>query len=314
MTVRSEVIERWNSPADFEHWLARRLDQWVSYELRKPGAVPETFAISTPGLTAAFVSDNFSAVRAWCLIWQEVAVAAKDIAIEYDDWNTRNFGRVRIPRSARVMSVGGVARLLKRSADLSAARRRTQALIARDPRLSLLADHWQAIVALPESEFDVLCRFVTQIPLSRVTPMRLREVACAGMHSKFLEQHRGLVGPIMAALGIPSNADAKSWAGKLGFIDDETALFEVRDLDGNLLPYRHFALPASSLVASPVPAQSSTLLHGAVVVENLSTFRALPPVPGVIAIFGRGDAVRALVAASWLAARPLLYAGDLDCA
>ncbi|NEU97911.1 Wadjet anti-phage system protein JetD domain-containing protein [Bradyrhizobium uaiense] len=312
MTVAADVIPRWKTPKDFELWLARRVERWVSVELRTPGAVPETFTISTPGLTAALVSEHFPVIRAWCISWQEAAARSADVEIEYEDWNTRNFGRVRIPCSARVTSVDGVARLLKRSADLSKARRRCQALATHDARLSLLADHWPAIVAMPEGDFDIVCRFVAHILQSSVSLIRLREVACAGMHTKFLEQNRGLVGPIMLALGIPGNASAKSWAGKLGFIDDETALFEIRDLDGHLLPYVHFALPASSLVSSPLSPQSNAGLHGAIVVENLATFRALPSVPGVIAIFGRGDAVRVLAAASWLAACPLLYAGDLD--
>jgi hypothetical protein len=81
----------------------------------------------------------------------------------------------------------------------------------------------------------------------------------------------------LVALG-PSNADAKGWAGKLGFVDDETALFELRDLDGALLPYAHFALPASALVASPISGSRSSRLFSVVIVESAATFRALPPV------------------------------------
>jgi hypothetical protein len=312
MIATPEVIKRWKSPTDFEQWLARRFDRWVSSALRAPGLAPEIFSISSPGLTAAFVSENFRAVHAWCRMWQEAAEGTLDVALTYDDWTTRNFGRVRIPRTAHLASVDCVARVLKRSKNLGVARQRYQALVALDCRLSPMAEHWSAIVAMPESDFDVLFRFAALVMQSPVTLMRLREVACAGMHTKFLEQHRSLVGTIMVALGVPGNPDAKSWAGKLGFIEDETAMFELRDLGGNLLPYPHFALPASSLIASPLPVQSSAQFRGAVVVENSATFRALPTLPGVIAIFGRGDAVRALAAARWFAAQPLLYAGDLD--
>jgi hypothetical protein len=312
MATAPDVITRWKSPTDFERWLARQFDRWVCAELRASGAAPEAFAISTPGLTAVYVAENFPAVRAWGLLWQQMAEKATDVSIDYEDWTTRNFGRVRLPRSARVASVDGIARLLKRFSDLSLARRRCETLIGLDPRLSPLADHWPTIVAMPEADFDILCRFVKLIPQSPVANMRLREVACAGMHTKFLEQNRRLVGHIMAALAIPGKADATSWAGKLGFIDDETSIFEVRDLDGNLLPYPHFALPASCFVAAPLPAHLLAGLYGTVVVENSATFRALPAAPGVIAIFGRGDAARGLAAAPWLQTRPLLYAGDLD--
>ncbi len=312
MTTSPDAITRWKSPTDLERWMAKRFDRWVSAALRDPGASPEIFAITTPGLTAAYLAENFPAVREWALTWQQAAETAGGISLDYEDWPTRNFGRVRIPRNARVTSVEDVARLLQRSEELSAAQRRCESLSALDPRLVLLANYWPAVVALADTDFDILCRFIRLVPLTQPASVRVREVACAGMHSKFLEQNRSLLTPIFAALGVASNADAKGWAGKLGFVDDETALFELRDLDGALLPYPHFALPASSLLASPVRGSISSQLVGVVIVENAATFRALPPVPGVIAIFGRGDAVRMLAAASWLADLPVLYAGDLD--
>ena len=312
MIIAPDAIARWKSPTDLERWMAKHFDRWVSAALRGASAFPELFAITTPGLTAAYLAEKFPAVREWALAWQQAAESAGVLSLEYEDWPTRNFGRVRIPRSVGVATIEDVARLLQRSAELSAARERFECLLALDPRLVLLADYWPAVVALADTDFDILYRFIRLVPLTQPATMRVREVACTGMHSKFLEQNRGLLSPIFAALGVSGNADAKGWAGKLGFIDDETALFELRDLDGALLPYPHFALPASSLVASPLRGSISSQLIGVVIVENAATFRALPPVPGVIAIFGRGDAVRMLAAAAWLAERPLLYAGDLD--
>lgn len=222
MIASREVISRWKSPTDFERWLVRHINRWISGELRTPGTNPEAFAISTPGLTATYVAKNFPAVRAWGLLWQQLADNGTDVSIDYEDWTTRNFGRVRLPRSARVTSVDGVARLLKRSADLSSARRRCEMLIGLDTRLSRLVDHWPAIVAMPEADFDILCRFAMLIPRSPVALMRLREVACEGMHTKFLEQNRGLVGPIMAALGI---------AGKATELGRKSRLHRRRNLD-----------------------------------------------------------------------------------
>jgi hypothetical protein len=312
MTTAPDVITRWKSPNDLERWMAKHFDRWVSATLHGGGAFPEIFAITTPGLTAAYLAEKFSAVHEWALAWQQAADRAGGVALECEDWTTRNFGRVRIPRSVGVETIEDVARLLQRSAELSAARERFECLLALDPRLVLLADYWPAVVALADTDFDILCRFIRRVSLTQPAAMRVREVACSGMHTKFLEQNRALLAPILTALGIPGNAEAKGWAGKLGFVDDETALFEVRDLDGALLPYPHFALPASLLITSPLRGSISSRLIGVVIVENAATFRALPPVSGVIAIFGRGDAVRILAAAAWLTDQPLLYAGDLD--
>jgi hypothetical protein len=54
------------------------------------------------------------------------------------------------------------------------------------------------------------------------------------MHTKFLEQNRTLLVSAMAALEMPGDPEARSWAGKLGFIEDDTRQFELRDLDGGL--------------------------------------------------------------------------------
>jgi hypothetical protein len=48
------------------------------------------------------------------------------------------------------------------------------------------------------------------------------------------------------------------------------------------------------------------------VVENETTYLALPPVPGAVAILGGGYAVGALASLTWLHDRDLWYWGDID--
>ena len=93
MTAPRDAINRWKSPTDFERWLDRRFERWVSGELRAPGAALEAFAISTPGLTASYVAENFPAVRAWGLLWQQMADNGTDVSIDCEDWTTRSFGK-----------------------------------------------------------------------------------------------------------------------------------------------------------------------------------------------------------------------------
>jgi hypothetical protein len=308
------VVDRWKTPDDLTRWLSKRFDRLVAVDLEDPSASIDAFQITTPDLSAGAVAEHFATIRAWTAVWQDAAASEADLEVEFADWETRNFGRVRIPRLAQVMSVEGAARLLRRTNDLISARKRHAELSAVDNRFSRMASHWPALVRMTGTDFGVLCRFLQEVARLGLHRMRLREVPCAGMHTKFLEHHRALLGPIMAALDIPANPDGRSWVGRLGFVEDDTRLFELRDLDGGLLPYPHFALPAEQLVACPVSATDAPALYGVVIVENQATFRALPGIPGVVAIFGRGDAVRSLGSASWLTQRPLLYSGDLDYA
>jgi hypothetical protein len=305
-------VERWKTPDDFKRWLGQRFGGVVAADLREPPVAIESFQITTPDLSANAIAEHFPAVRAWAAAWSEFAASERDLEILWTDWETRNFGRVRIPRIVRVLSVDGAARLLGRVEELVAARRRFSEILSADTRLASMAHQWRGLISMKAQDFAVLCRFLTQIAAQGMPRMRLREVPCAGMHTKFLEQHRTLLVPAMAALHIPSIPDARSWAGKLGFIEDETRQFELRDLDGGLLSYPHLALPVTHLSSCPVLGAAVPALTGIVIVENQATFRALPAIMGIIAIFGRGDAVRTLGAAAWLTTRPLLYAGDLD--
>jgi hypothetical protein len=312
MTRGGTLVSRWKLPDDFKRWLALRFDRLVAAELREPGTVVDAFPITTPELNPGAIAKHFAAVRAWASAWTELDSTQPDLEITWSDWDTRNFGRIRIPRAVRALSADGAARSIGRLRDLTAARHRFHSILAADTRLSGIAHQWPRFTAMAESDFRVLCRFFSQTAAQGIARVRLRELPCAGMHTKFLEQHRALLVPAVAALNIPPNPDAKTWAGKLGFIEDETQQFELRDRDGHLLPYSHFSLPIEQLGTNPVGQSASSTLSGVVVVENQATFRSLPTTAGVLAIFGRGNAVRTLGRASWLKTRPLLYAGDLD--
>ena len=313
MTAEPATVKRWKTPEDLRQWLAIRFEQLVATELRGPGAAVDSFKITAPGLTAAAITGQFAALRAWASVWQEAAAGEPELDVVFFERQTRNFGRVHIPKTAQLRSIDSVARLVGRTRDLTSARRRYAALMAVDRRLAPLADHWPQIVAMSKGDFAVLCRFVTEAVALDLARLRLREVPCPGMHTKFLENHRRVLKPILSALHLPLKPEAQSWAGRLGFVEDDTKMFELRDLDGGLLPYRHLALSAGRLTdGSPVRSAERHALRGVVIVENQATFHALPGMPGIVAMFGQGTAVRVLGTATWLAAQPLLYLGDLD--
>lgn len=82
----------------------------------------------------------------------------------------------------------------------------------------------------------------------------------------------------------------------------------LRFLDGSLAPagLRDLAAPASEI------ARLELRPRRIVVVENLETFLALPPLPGVVAVHGSGYAVDQLGAIGWIARADIVYWGDLD--
>lgn len=312
MTAPADPISRWKTPDDLRRRLSGQFERLVAAELRSPGAPIDAFAITTPGLSAGVIAHRFADVRAWADRWLEAAAREPELDLTTTERQDRNFGRVRIAKNAHVRSVDAVARLVRRVNELAVARRRHTALMEMDTRLAGLAACWPAIVAMSDDDFDLVLRFVAAAALD-LSRLRLREVPVAGMHTKFLEEHRAVLKPLLAAMDVPACPDARTWPGRLGFVEDDATMVELRDLGGGLLPYPHLALPSGRLmVAAPTRTSGGRAPGGVVIVENKATFLALPAAVGVVAIFGQGTAVRALAAATWLKEQPLLYCGDLD--
>src|SRR5581483_463448 len=130
------------------------------------------------------------ACRAWVDTWSEMTARQADFEITWTDWETRNFGRVRIPRMVHALSLDAAARLLGRMNDATKARHRFDAIRAVDGRLAGIAHQWPSFIAMSTQDFTVLCRFLAQIATQGIPKTRLREVPCAGMHTKLLENHR----------------------------------------------------------------------------------------------------------------------------
>jgi hypothetical protein len=311
MTVSAEPMTRWKTPEDLRRRLTDRFEQLVAADLRAPGAPIDAFAITTPGLVADVIARRFADVRAWADEWLRFAAAESELDLTLSDRQDRRFGAVHIPKTAQVRSIDAAARLLRRTKELAVARCRHAALTQKDARLDM-AGCWPAIVAMSDDDFDLLRQLAGEVATLDLSRLRLREVSVAGMHTKFLEDHRAVLKPLLAAMNVRARADARTWPGRLGFLEDDTAMIELRDLSGDLLPYPHLAAPSGRLTeASPTSAVHGHLRR-VVIVENKATFMALPPAPGAVAIFGQGGAVRALSAAKWLRDQPLLYLGDLD--
>src|SRR5262249_51460147 len=156
----------------------QRFNRLLAADLRTPGATIEPFQITTPELSAAAIAQHFASVRAWVDAWSAMSARHADLEITWTDWETRNFGRVRIPRLARVLSLDAGARVLCRIDDAKKARQRFETIRAIDARLAEIAGRWSAFIAMSTQDFAVLCRFLAQIAAKGIPKTRLREVPC----------------------------------------------------------------------------------------------------------------------------------------
>ncbi|MGH2498304.1 MAG: Wadjet anti-phage system protein JetD domain-containing protein [Ktedonobacteraceae bacterium] len=154
-----------------------------------------------------------------------------------------------------------------------------------------------------------VCRYFLIHPTSN---LYMRELPI-NVHTKFIEQHRGIVRELLEQILPMEEAPlpAATLEQRFGLREKEPFV-RLRLLDEQL--YAHYRLPLTELSVPVSQVEALDLLRGqrCIVTENEMTFLTLPPYKDTFAIFGGGFMVRNLKGISWLAQCPILYWGDLD--
>lgn len=136
----------------------------------------------------------------------------------------------------------------------------------------------------------------------------LRQLNLAGVHTKFVENHRRTIDEMVTMLEPEGPRTGSSFETRHGFLtppervrfrllDPETTLLgEARDLTVTAEAFRNLAPNVNTVI----------------VTENLVNFLALPARPKALAVFGAGYGFSAVNEAEWLRDCDVLYWGDLD--
>jgi hypothetical protein len=143
----------------------------------------------------------------------------------------------------------------------------------------------------------------------------LRQVDIPGVHSKFIEIHRGVLSELLDFVLRPESIAAErtgisQFPARYGFLDKPTRIrFRVLDERIKLLPGP--ALPDVTLDADSF-ARLDVRLRRVFITENETNFLAFPPAQDAIVAFGAGYGWDALARATWLARCTIHYWGDID--
>ncbi len=301
----------WTSPQDVKAQLARL---WERGELLRDvvtrnARFPLRLTLKTPG--SADITDRFELVRAWSA---ELAAAAP-LRLEWQEVRHRVQGVQRLPASAWIDSVEDALAWLGRrrewdrfTAQVAATRQTHPALLPwlekRPLQALALSDNWPRLLAVVD--------WLVAHPRSGIY---LRQVDLPGVHSKFIEAHRGVLTELLD-LALPIDAvevtktGVSQFAGRYGFRDKPTRIrFRVLDGGIDLLPgtvCADITLDADSFSRLALPVKR------VFITENETNFLAFPPVQGAIVIFGAGYGWEALARSRWLNDCTVVYWGDID--
>ncbi|MFN0119535.1 MAG: DUF3322 domain-containing protein [Blastocatellia bacterium] len=301
----------WTSAGDLRGQLLRLWERGDLLREALPGAsrFPLRLALRGPGV--ADITDQFEAVRAWAA----ALAAASHLRIEWREARHRVQGTQRLPASAWVDSVQdaltwlGKRREWDRFAAMVAATRRTHPVLLpwleKRPLQALdLAGEWPRLLAVVD--------WLLAHPFPRVY---LRQVDLPGVHSKFIETHRGVLAELFD-LALPPEAidtartGSGQFAARHGFLD-KPARIRFRVLDAGIQTLSGTSCPDITLDAESFSCMAIDI--GRVfITENETNFLAFPRTPRAIVIFGAGYGWDALARGAWLAQCGMSYWGDID--
>lgn len=301
----------WTTAGDLSAQLRRR---WDRGELLRESIIGESgfpLRLRLRGPGSSELADRFEAVRAWVA----GLVAVPHVRIEWREVKHRVLGAQRLPQAVWVDTLEDALALIGKRGEaarfagiLAQTRARQPALLdwlARRPLQAVgLAADWGRLLAV----VDWLIRHPRP-------GIYLRQVDLPGVHTKFIEAHRGVLCELLD-LALPAEAidaervGAARFAARYGFLE-KPARIRLRVLDARIP-----LLPGPTQPDLTLDAGSFARLHIPVrrvfITENETNFLAFPPVPDAIILFGAGYGWEALAKAQWLAACDIHYWGDID--
>ena len=301
----------WTSPQELKAQLLRLWDRGELLREAVMGNSRFPLRLSFKSAGSADITERFSEVRAWA---SELA-ATGSIRVEWRELRHRVQGAQCLPACVWVETLEDALTWLgkRRAWDLFAA----QVSATRQTHPALLA--WlekRPMQALEHAaEWPRLLAVVTWVVEHPRPGIYLRQVDLPGVHSKFIESHRGVLAELLD-LALPadevdlSKAGISQFSARYGFLEKPTRIrFRVLDATMRAVPasaYPDMTLDADSFSRLELPIQR------VFITENETNFLVFPPTRDAIVIFGAGYGWDALSRSKWLKNCSIHYWGDID--
>lgn len=307
----------WTTPADLREQVVKLWDKGrlLACLVNAGELFPLRLRLEAPA--SVDLSERFDDARAWAGALQAAAASGKrrGYRVVLRDVKHRVIGANRVPSEvwldtlADAIELIGRQREARRFAELFEQTRAAQPeLLAWLQQRSLrgleLAPVWPLLL-------DVVA-WIRSHPRPGVY---LRQVEVAGVHTKFIEEHRAVLAELLD-LCLSAQAIDTRFSGASGFVQrygfrDKPARVRFRLLDARQ------AWPAAGAdqdvtlsmdAFSRLDAAASRIF----ITENEINFLAFPGVSDSLLIFGAGYALPMLARAGWLQEKAIHYWGDID--
>jgi len=245
-------------------------------------------------------------VRAWISAWR---YWQGNGSLVWGERRWRSLGTQSVPERLILKESNDVALWIGEAARWSRAVDRFKSLIQRWPTLTdALPKHFSVLADYSDSAFLRLSEMLSWICSNPNSNLYPRQIPVAGVGSKWLESHKGLVSELVAAVqGDPSGE--RDFFRRCG-LRPQPQLIRMRILDPGLRS-RFGGLSDISAPWEEIAGLGITPTH-AYIVENLQTGLAFEDLANAIVIMRLGYGVDVLGRIPWLHHARCMYWGDID--
>jgi hypothetical protein len=302
----------WTTPAELKAQVQKLWDRGLilSAMISGESVFPRRLTLKGPGYRE--LSDSFPEVRTWIA---RLSSGAKHYRMVWRSINHRILGTNELPAEIWIDSldealgwIGKRQEARQFAAMITLTRDWQPALLPwlekRPLRALELAEEW------PNLLYIVAWRIKHPRPA-----IYLRQIDLPGVHSKFIEGHRGVLGELFDLVLPPEEIDAIA-TGAIGFcrrygFQDKPLRVRFRILDPKLalLPTetdQDITLTQATFARLELPVTK------VFITENEINFLAFPEVPEAMVIFGAGYGFENLASVEWMRDRVIHYWGDID--
>jgi hypothetical protein len=301
----------WTRPADLRAQLQKCWDrgELLARMQDADNSFPKRLTLKGP--TSSEIADRYEAVR----LWAKEIMAAPHCRIELRSFAHRVVGFNSIPAEAWIDSLDDALAMLGKRNEAARFRALLDLTGQRQPALlSWLVKRPLKALELGE-RWQLLLDIVDWMQQHQRPGVYLRQVNVPGVHSKFIEAHKGVLAELFD-LSLPPDAiqpgatGAGQFAARYGFLD-KPARIRFRVLDPAKSPIAgggmaDVTLDSSSFAQLPAPAGRIFIT------ENETNFLAFPALADSLVIFGKGYGWDNLADARWLTDCVVYYWGDID--
>lgn len=302
----------WSRPADLRAQVQRLWDRgdMLSALVSGDTLFPKRLTLRVP--TSGELTEGFEAVRNWLGDLKQMP----HCRLEMREFRHRVFGTNMLPSAAWIDSLDDAAALLGKRREIE----RFTAVLAATREAQPLLLPWLAQRSLRALElydaWERLLEIVGWLQLHPRPGVYLRQVDLPGVHTKFVEAHRGILAELLDLALAPEAIDREyagmsQFAARYGFRDKpERIRFRILDRGNRMLPgdapTHDLTLDANSFAALR-PGLSRVFIT-----ENETNFLAFPEAADSLVIFGAGYGFGLLAKTAWLSHCRLHYWGDID--